>query len=384
MITDGFLFLGVLLALSGVIVYIEQRKNYRLFKYVPGFVLLYIGAALLNTLGVFGTSDSIDATGTAVKDALLPAMILLLLFKLDLRKIIKLGPKLLLTFFVTSLSIVIGFVVAFLILKNWLDPEAWKALGALSGSWTGGSANMAAIQGILEVPENLFGHVLIVDTVIYSFWLLLMFGSVAFSERFNRWTKADVRHMEFQTMEDDNEDSSMDMGSLMTVIAFSLFISSLANWIGGQLPELGTVVNASTWTILIVSLVGLVVAVTPLGKIAGSSDVANIMLYIIIGIIASGSDFTSLTEAPLYLIAGIMVMIVHLVIMIVYAKLTRTELFSLAVASTANVGGVASAPVVAGAFSRHLVPVGVLFALLGAFLGTFIGLLVAQILAVLV
>lgn len=383
MIIDGFLFLGVLLALSGIIVYFERRKQYRFFKYVPGFVLLYIGAALLNTVGFFGESESIDTTGTAVKDALLPAMILLFLFKCDLRKIIKLGPKLLLTYFVTAISIVLGFIVAFLVVQNGLDPEAWKALGALSGSWTGGSANMVALQGILDVPEDLFGYVLIVDTVVYSVWLLLIFGSVSFSKKFNRWTKADASYLDYQATDDGEKETPLDMASLMIVITFGLFLSAFANWLGGLLPELGTVVNASTWTILIVSVVGLIVATTPLGKTAGSSEVANIMLYVIIGIIASGSDFASLTEAPLYLLAGVVVLIVHLGIMVVYAKATRTELFSLAVASTANIGGVASAPVVASAFSPQLVPVGVLFALMGAFLGTFTGLLVSQILSVL-
>lgn len=383
MIIDGFLFLGVLLALSGIIVYFERRKQYRFFKYVPGFVLLYIGAALLNTVGFFGKSESIDTTGSAVKDALLPAMILLFLFKCDLRKIIKLGPKLLLTYFVTAISIILGFIVAFLIFKNGLDPEAWKALGALSGSWTGGSANMVAIQGILDVPQDLFGYVLIVDTVVYSVWLLIIFGSVSFSDKFNRWTKADTTYLDYHSEDDDEKQAPLDMASLMIVITFSIFFSAFANWLGGLLPELGTVVNASTWTILIVSVVGLIVATTPLGKTAGSSEVANIMLYVIIGIIASGSDFASLTEAPLYLLAGVVVLIVHMGIMVVYAKATRTELFSLAVASTANIGGVASAPVVASAFNRQLVPVGVLFALMGAFLGTFIGLLVSQILSVL-
>ena len=105
------------------------------------------------------------------------------------------------------------------------------------------------------------------------------------------------------------------------------------------------------------------------------------MLYIIIGVIAAGSDFTSLVEAPLYLLAGVMVVLIHLVLMVLYAKATKTELFSIAVASTANIGGVASAPVVASAFNRQLVPVGVLFALIGAFAGTFLGLAVGQVLA---
>jgi uncharacterized membrane protein len=364
---------------------VTQRRESRVFKYVPGFVLLYLGAAALNTFGVFGDSKSIETTGTAVKDALLPAMIFLLLFKCDLRKIIKLGPKLLLTFFVTALSIVMGFVVAYLVLNSALHPEANKALGALAASWTGGSANMVAVQGIVHAPENIFGYVLIVDTVLYSLWLLLMFGSAGFSERFNRWTRAETTHLNTDGTDSAAAEAGrpIDLASITTLIGFSIFLSAIATWAGNVLPELGEVVNATTWAILIVSVLGLVVASTSLGRTAGSSEIATVMLYIVIGIIAAGSDFTSLTEAPLYLVAGAIVLLVHLAVMIVYAKLARAELFSLAVASTANIGGVASAPVVASAFNRQLVPVGVLFALIGAFMGTFVGLTTVELLAAL-
>lgn len=140
----------------------------------------------------------------------------------------------------------------------------------------------------------------------------------------------------------------------------------------------GAVINATTWSILIVSLLGLVVAVTPLGKTAGSSEVATLMLFVVIGQIASGSDFSAITQAPIYLLMGAIVLVFHAAVMIIYAKLTTTELFSLAVASTANVGGIASAPVVAAAFNMQLVPVGVLYALIGSFMGTFVGLTAAR------
>src|SRR5699024_7790782 len=256
MITDGFLYLGVLLGLAGVLVLITHRSNIRLLKYVPSFVLLYICAAALNTAGVFGSSEAIEVTGEAVQDALLPAMILLLLFKCDIRKIIKLGPKLLVTFFVAVLSIMLGFVVPHLVFQAVLDDQAWKALGALSGSWTGGSANMVALQGVLQAPEDVFGYVLIVDTVLYSVWLLLLFSSAGFVERFNRWTKSKTTN--FETQDDAEESRPTVVVSLMGLLGFSLFVSSGAGCIGGQLPEIGEVVIATTWTILIVSVLGLI------------------------------------------------------------------------------------------------------------------------------
>jgi uncharacterized membrane protein len=381
MITDGFLYIGVLLGLAAAIVYLTNRRRYRILKYVPGFVLLYLGAAALNTAGFFGESESVEQAGDAVQDALLPAMILLLLFKCDLRKIIKLGPKLLLTFFVAALSIVLGFVVTYLIFQGALEDGAAKALGALTASWTGGSANMVAVQSIVQAPENVFGYVLIVDTVLYSLWLLLMFSSVGFSPVFNRWTRANTGYLEGQVATEE-EERPIDLVSLLGLLGFSLFVSAVATWVGGLLPEIGVVVTGTAWTILIVSVLGLVIATTPMGRTAGSVELATVMLYVIIGIIASGSDFSSLAEAPLYLLAGIVVLIIHLAVMAVYAKLARVELVSVAVASTANIGGVASAPVVASAFNRELVPVGVLFALIGSFAGTFLGLTTVQILSV--
>ena len=403
MITDGFFFLATLIGIAAILVYLEKRRGMAVFKYVPGFVFLYLIAATLNTLGVFGQTDSIDAVGSGVKDALLPAMIMLLLFQCDVRQIIKLGPKLMLTYTAAVVSIFAGFVVAFLLFKGVLDPEAWKGFAALAGSWTGGSANMVAVQEILQAPESLFGHVLIVDTIVYSLWLLLMFSGTGIAQRFNAWVKADTSYLETQAAavansgdtsageagkdkgggDSNGRGETLDLVALFRVIALGLFASAAATWVGNQLPEIGVVVTSTTWTILIVSVLGLIIGSTRFGKMPGASEVSHIMLYIIIGIIAAGSDFSSLVEAPLYLLAGFVVVTVHLLLMVLYAKLTRTELFSLAVASTANIGGVASAPVVASAYSQQLVPVGVLYALIGAFAGTFFGLATGQILSML-
>ena len=352
-ITDGYLFISLLLAISAALVVADRSGRFKLFKYVPGFVILYIVAALLNTIGVFDHSGGdIDAVGDTLRTALLPAMILLMLFKCDVRQIIKLGPKLLLTFAVTAGSIIIGFIVSYLILHSSLDPEAWKALGALNASWTGGSANMVAVQEVLQAPKNVFGYVLIVDTVLYSFWLLLVFSSVTVSDKFDKWTKADMSKLDFTDKVTAEEEKPMTLSSIFGLIGFALLASALAIRLGELLPEIGAVIDGTAWTILIVSVLGLAIGSTRFGKAAGSNELATILLYLIIGIIASGSDFTSLAEAPLYLVAGIIVLVVHIVIMLIYAKLSRTELFSIAVASTANIGGIASAPVVAGAFNR--------------------------------
>jgi uncharacterized membrane protein len=376
--------LGVLLALSCLLIVLERTTGWKVFRYVPGMVFMYLLCAALNTLGVFGADDATRAPIAQVKDVLLPAMIFLFLFGCDLRKIIRLGPKLLLTFFVASASLSAGMVIVYAAFQNAVHTEAWKVFGALLASWTGGSANMVAVQDILQAPENIFGYALITDTIGYSVWLMLMFASVAISPRFNRWTKANTSYLEDRGAADlEDEKHPITVASLSVVVFGAIAVSTLSIWIGGLLPEYGAVINGTTWSILIVSLLGLVVAVTPLGRTAGSGEVATLMLFVVIGQIASGSDFSAITQAPVYLLMGALVLLFHAAVMVLYAKLTRTELFSLAVASTANVGGIASAPVVAAAFNKQLVPVGVLYALIGSFMGTFVGLAAAQIMSAL-
>lgn len=379
MITDGLLMLGVLLGISCALIVLEKATGWKLFRFVPGMVMLYLICAALNSLGLFSDAEETRAPLQEMKTIALPAMIFLFLFGCDLRKIITLGPKLLLTMFVASASLFVSMIGVYLLFKGALHPESWKALGALLASWTGGSANMVAVQDILQAPQNIFGYALVTDTLVYSVWLMAMFSSVAISDRFNRFTRADTAYLDAHGGTDDRAERPITLSSLAIVVFGSLTVSAVAIWVGDLLPELGDVVNGTTWTILIVSLLGLVVAHTPLANIAGSTEIATLMLFVVIAQIASGSDFSALTQAPLYLLVGFLVLALHALILVIYAKLTRTELFSLAVASTANIGGIASAPVVAGAFNRQLVPVGILFALIGSFMGTWVGLLGAQV-----
>lgn len=383
MITDGLLMFGTLVLLSAILIVLERSTKSAFFKYVPGMVCMYLICALLNTVGLWSQAEEARAVAGQVKDVLLPAMILLFLLGCDLRKIIRLGPKLLLTYFAAALSLAIGVVLVYVLLRGALHPESWKVFGALLASWTGGSANMVAVQGVVEAPETIFGYGLITDTIVYSVWLMAMFSSVAVAPRFNRWTKAaDVQLDDDTTAAITADEQPITITSLAVSVFGSIAVAIFAIRVGELLPQVGDVINATAWTILIVSLLGLLLAHTPLGRTAGATEVGTLMLFLVIGQIASGSDFSAFTQAPLYLVAGFLVLLFHAAFMIVYAKLTRTELFSVAVASTANIGGIASAPVVAAAYDKRLVPVGVLYALIGSFLGTFVGLGAAQLMSV--
>ncbi|MGO3042697.1 DUF819 family protein [Ancrocorticia populi] len=383
MITDGLMLLGVLMALACVLIVLEKTSGWKVFKYVPGMVFMYLSCALLNTLGLFGDGEAVRGPTGDVANVLLPAMIFLFLFECDLRKVWRLGPRLLLTYAVAVASLFGGMVLVYLLFKGLLHEESWRALSALLASWTGGSANMVAVQGVLQAPETIFGYALITDTTMYSLWLMVLFASVGLAPKFNRFTKADTSYLDLSDVTVKQDERPVTVNSLAITVFGSIFVAIMARWVGGLLPEYGDVINSTTWTILIVSVLGLIVAVTPMSTTAGARPVGTLMLYMVIGDIASGSDFAAITQAPLYILVGILVLLFHAFIMIGYAKLTKTDLFTVAVASAGNMGGLASAPAVAGAYSQQLIPVGVLFALLGSFLGTFIGLAGAQVMGAL-
>lgn len=242
---------------------------------------------------------------------------------------------------------------------------------------------MVALQGILKVPENIFGYVLMMDTINYALWVMFMFWLVPFAGSFNKWTKADTQFMQIDledTEHANEEEKGLQFQHIMYLLGLGLLVSALSSTIGKSLPEFGTVINATTWTIMIASVVGLILAQTRVSRITGALDVSNVLLYIIVALIASQSDFSQLSQAPIYLLSGLLIMLFHLIIMLLLGKLFKFDLFTLGIASLANIGGMASAPMLAAAYSRSLIPIGVLMALIGSFLGTYFGMLVGKIL----
>jgi len=335
----------------------------------------------LSTLELWTKTDEINATYKAFKSNLLPAMIFLMLLQSDIRKILKLGKKILLTFFLASISIALGFIVMYFLLHGYFEADAWRAFGALSGSWMGGTGNMVAIQAALELPDSKMGYVLLIDSIDYAIWVMILLALVPFAKQFNRWTKADGEILEklSSTLNIEKKKKSINFPSLFMMLGLALMVSVVAQQIAPLLPTTSFLTN-TTWIVIIATIVGIGFGMTPLSKEASAEPLANIMLYLIVALIASRANFVELTQAPLYIMAGFMIILIHASILIFFAKLFKLDLFSLGVASLANIGGVASAPILAGAYHKALIPIGVLMAMMGYIIGTFMGLGVAQIL----
>ena len=391
MITDGFQFIALLFFVSGIVIYLEKKfKNGIFFKYIPALVIIYFGAMILSTLGVWDMNvESVSKARTVIKDAILPSMIFLMLLRADLRDIAKLGPRMIISFFTATFTIMIGFVVAFLIFKGSLASNAPLTFGALAGSWVGGTQNMVAVQQAVGLEGSGMGYTLLIDSIDYSIWIMFLLFLVPFANKFNKWTKADTSKIdninEHLTAKFSTISKEITFQDIFFLLSVSLGVTAVTGIMGNELVKVPALafMGATGWTIIITTILGVIFAMTPLARIPGSPEVSNVLLYMLIGLIASNANFMELTQAPAYILAGFVILIIHGVLMAIIGKVFKLDLFTCGIASLSNIGGVASSPVLAAAYSQSLVPIAVLMALIGVITGTFFGIGVAKFLTLL-
>ena len=384
MITNGFTYIAVLIFIAAMLVWLQKYTKSKFFDYAPPIVLLYLITMIFCTLGVWDMEATKPAY-SALKNNLLFAMIFLMLLRCDIRKILKLGPKMLGVFFAASVSIGLGFIITYAVLHTPLGSEAWKALGALCGSWMGGSGNMIAVQAAFDIGEADMAYALVVDSIDYSIWVMFLLWAINFAPKFNKWVKADTRVLDevSKKLEEDAKanEAPITFINIIFLLGLGLVVSAFGQNLGATLNGVAPWLDKSTWTVLLITLAGLVGAVTPIGKMAGAQELSNVLLYSVVALLASRASFLELTDAPLWIVAGFMILAIHCIIMIILAKIFKLDMFTCGVASLANIGGSASAPILAGAYSGALVPVGVLMALMGYVIGTGGGIIVANIMS---
>lgn len=388
MIQNGFLYFSTLVFLIAILVSLplifSGKTAKRIFRFAPPVVLIYLGMMFLCTVH-FWDLDSTKNVYVQLKNPLLYAMLFIMLLRCDMKIIIKLGPRMLLGFLAATLSIGLGFVISYALFQPLLGNEAWKSLGALCGSWMGGGGNMLAIQAALQVDEGSMAYALVMDSICGTVYIMFLLWAIGRADHFNRWTKADTRLIDsvghsLRQAAAENE-KKFTWQNLLILLGCGFLVSALSEHVGAFINKYISFLDQTTWTVLVVTLLGILFAMTPLGRLKGTEEVSNVMLYIVIAMLASRADLSAIGNAPAWLLCGLVILAIHIIIMIAIAKLCRMDLFTCCVASLANVGGTATAPVLAGAYSNYLVPVGIIMALLGYVVGTGGGLFVARLMS---
>ncbi len=375
MISTAPFYLLSIAAIAGFFGIAERHdRTSRYFTYLPAIVLIYAAAMIAAQAGLWQRTEAIDSVYKIAKNNLLPAMLFLMLLQLDIGRFAKLGRSMLIAYAAATLSIAAAFIIVFL-LFGFGGREA-SLFAALCGSWMGGTANMLAVGAALNVDETMMGYALAVDAVCYTFWVMLLLAIVRFAPHFSRWTGA-VR----------SEEVVGGIGCACTIgprrywllLGISFAVALVSQFAAEHLGGLGT----TTWIVLIATFMGVAASFTPLSRLNGSSELASTMLLLLVALIGSRADFGEFGSVPLYIGAGFAILALHAALLIAAARIFRLDLFSIAVASLANIGGVASAPILAAAYDRALIGVAVLMAVMGYLVGTFGGLAVGYILKML-
>ena len=310
MIKDGFVYIAALIFIAAILVNLPKifkgKAAKSFFKFAPPIVLIYLGLMLLCTFKLWNLETTAEAY-SSLKNPLLYAMLFIMLLRCDLKKIIKLGPKMLIGFFCATISIGGGFVISYAIMHGVLGEGAWKSLGALCGSWMGGGGNMLAIQAALNVDEASMAYALVMDSICATLYVMFLLWAIGFSHKFNKWTKADTKLIDEVGASLEAEAAAntkpITWQNLALLIGSGLIVSALSQKAGEFIATYFSFFDKATWTVLVVTVLGVGLALTPFGKIKGTEEVSNVLLYIVIALIASRADLGSMGNAHIWLIA---------------------------------------------------------------------------------
>jgi len=361
----------------------------KIFAWVPALLLCYFIPAIYNTAGVIDGHNT-SLYNPVARDVLLPAALVLLTLSIDLKGVIKLGPKLLLVFCAGTAGIMLGAIVSFQLMKL-IHPETvagdtWAGMAALAGSWIGGGANMVAMREVFGTDATTFGQFAVVDVACASLWMAILLFLANRAQQIDTRNGADTRaidEMKARISAYEAQNARIpSMTDLMVIVGVALggvglahaIAAPLSGWFKANVSWASqfSLDSQFVWVILLSTAMGLGLSFTRARRLeaAGASRLGTVFLYFLIACIGMQMNLLSLLDRPWLFLLGAIWMATHVLVLWVVAKLLRAPLFFFAIGSQGNIGAAASAPVVAAAFHPTLAPVGVLLGTVGYATGT--------------
>lgn len=398
MIADDRIILGLLgLVLAFVFVTKEREGWQKFYTFVPIILVCYLLPSLMVTFGLIDVSES--QLWPIAKDYFLPAALFLMTLSIDMKGIIGLGPKALIMFFTATVGIVLGGPLALWLVAQF-DPSiigsgdqaAYRGLATLAGSWIGGGANQTAMLEVYGYDQSRYAALIAVDIIVANIWMVFLLYGAGASDRVDRWLGADSSAIERLRDKMAHYTSSVErvakapdlvllVGSTLVVIGLSHLVGQV---LGGFFADLwgseGVLASNFFWVVVTATTFGLGASFTRARDLegVGASKFGTVFIFLLVAVIGTKMDILQLGDAPSFMAIGLIWMTFHSILLLAVAKMIRAPFFFVAVGSKANVGGAASAPVVAAAFHPALAPVGVLLAVLGYALGTYGAILCAE------
>lgn len=379
--------LAVLCAVAAFWFYVEQVSDSRLFQYIPPLIFIYVTPVFLNNLDVIPANSPVYSGLSAYA---LPAFIVLMLIKVDVPAAIRIMGKGVLVMLMGSAGVIAGCVVSYVIVHRWLAPDAWTGFGALAGSWIGGTGNMAATSEMLNTPPEQFGLAVLADNVVYIVWLPILLASKNFADRFNTWAKVPedrIRMMDSAAALVSDREEAPQMRDYLYLAAIAVGVTWIAAVLAtvlfdamiGIAPNLQLVLSESTWRILLITTIALSLSATPIASLPNATAMGTALIYVFVAGMGARATVEGFGQAPAFLLGAFIWIFIHGAFCLAGARLFRVDVHSVAIASAANIGAAASAPIVAAFHRPSLVPVSVLMALIGYAMGNYLAPLAAHL-----
>ena len=398
MITDDRIILGLLAAVLAFVFVTRDRPSWsRFYTFVPIILVAYLLPSLMVTFGLIDVTDS--NLWPVAKDYFLPAALFLMTLSIDLKGVIGLGPKALIMFFTATIGIVIGGPIALYIVAQF-DPSivgegsgaAWRGLATLAGSWIGGGANQTAMLEIYQFDISQYSALIAVDIIVANIWMAFLLYGAGASTRMDGWLRSDSGAIDALRDKMANYTSSVErvasgndyvllFGTTFAAVGLChLLAGPLGAFFAGLNGDDSVLASQFFWVVLFATTFGLAASFTRARALegVGASKFGTVFIFLLVAVIGTKMDVTQIAETPGYMAIGVIWMLIHTILLLAVAWLIRAPFFFVAVGSKANVGGAASAPVVASAFHPALAPVGVLLAVLGYAVGTYGAILCAE------
>ena len=405
--TNDAIVLGILLiALAAIFVTASSKRPFwqKFYTYVPALLLCYFIPALLNwPLGLISGEES--NLYFVASRYLLPASLILLCLSIDFKGILNLGPKALIMFFTATVGIILGGPIALLVTSNLFPnvisvdaADLWRGLSTVAGSWIGGGANQTAMKEIFNVGDDLFGTMIVVDVVVANIWMGFLLYGANVSDRIDKYLKADNSAIEDLKKRVSDYRSKIERvpstTDVFVLMAVAFGGTAISHWgadvvtpfmerfkEGLDAARLNSLMSGFFWLIVFSTTIGLGLSFTKAKKLegVGASRWGSVFIYILVATIGMKMNLGEVFENLGLFAIGIIWMAIHVLLLFIMAKIIKAPFFFVAVGSQANVGGAASAPIVASAFSPSLAPVGVLMAVLGYAMGTYGALVCAYL-----
>jgi len=377
--------LAVLCIVAAFFFLLAQATEAKLFHYLPPLLFIYATPVFLSNLAIGGhtviPSSSIIYSG--LSNFALPVFIVLMLIKVDVPAVVKVMGKGVLVMLMGTAGVMVGGVVAYTIVHGWLPEDSWKGFGALAGSWIGGTANMAATAEMLDAPKAQLGLAIIADNVIYIFWLPLLLMSRDFADKFNKWARVPAERLAAMDaaaemhVEDDHAPTMPQYLYLAAVVigvtaTGHALAPGIAGWIANTLPGLADIFSETTTRILLVTTIALGLSTTRVSQLPNSTALGTALVYVFVAGMGARAELAGLGDAPAFVLGAFIWIFIHGLFMLAGAWIFRVDVHSVAIASAANIGAAASAPIVAAHHRPNLVPASILLALLGYAMGNYL------------